>query len=570
LANADITTAEQDTDPAGHAGALDLILTQAGLSPLQRFVPGLAGVRFASHLARRPGTVGRRARSLAGELARVATGASQVAPAKRDRRFTDEAWSGNPFLRRLVQAYLATGETVGTLIDDAELDWEDEERVGLVVDNLVQALAPSNNPFLNPAAWKTAIDTGGASLVRGARHLVDDMSTAPRIPSSVPPGAFEVGRDLAVTPGAVVFRTDVFELIQYAPQTTQVERTPLLIVPPTINKYYIADLAPGRSYVEYLVQQGQQVLIMSWRNPDARHQAWDLDTYGEAVLAALDATQRITHHDRAHLMGVCAGGIITSMVMAHLAAEGTLEDQVASLSFAVTLLDQEHAGTTGAMVDEQVAAVAVAASQARGYLDGRKLAEVFAWLRPNDLIWNYWVNNYLQGKTPPKFDILHWNGDSTRMAAGLHRDFMEIALQNQLTVPGDASMLGTPVDLRKVTVDNYVTAGIADHICPWESCYQTSQLLGGDTRFVLSTSGHIASIVNPPTNEKARFQINDETPPDAEAWLADAATQQGSWWPDHVAWLRARGDGDKRKPNRLGAAGFDELDPAPGTYVLDS
>ncbi|MEX1178786.1 MAG: alpha/beta fold hydrolase [Nitriliruptor sp.] len=565
-----VTTTDHETDPAGSAGALDLVLTQAGLSPLQRFVPGLSGVRFAARLAGQPRTVARRGASLALELGRIAAGVSTLSPSRRDRRFRDDAWSGNPTLRRLVQAYLATGETLETLLADADLDWEDEERVGLVLDNLIQALAPSNNPFLNPSAWKTAIDTGGASFVRGVRHLVDDMATSPRIPSSVPPGAFEVGRDLAVTPGAVILRTDVFELIQYTPQTPQVQRTPLLIVPPTINKYYIADLAPGRSFVEYLVQQGHQVLIMSWRNPDARHAAWDLDTYGEAVLTALDATKRITHHDRVHLLGVCAGGIITAMVLAHLAAEGSLDEQVATANFAVTLLDQEHAGTTGAMVDEQVAAVAVAASQARGYLDGRKLAEVFAWLRPNDLIWNYWVNNYLQGKTPPKFDILHWNGDSTRMTAGLHRDFMDIALQNQLTVPGTACVLGTPVDLRTVTLDSYVTAGIADHICPWESCYQTTQLLGGRTRFVLSTSGHIASIVNPPGNPKAQFQVSEHNPEDPGAWVEQASTQQGSWWPDFVAWLEARGDGTKRKPNRLGAAGFDELDPAPGTYVLDS
>lgn len=564
------TPTDDVTDAAGHAGALDLLLTDAALGPLQRFVPGMSGVRFAGRLARQPRTVGRRARSLSVELAKVVAGLSVVTPSSRDRRFTDDAWSGNPVLRRIVQAYLATGQTIETLVADAGLDWEDDERVGLVADNLVQAMAPSNNPFLNPEAWKTAIDTGGASLVRGARHLVDDLSAPPRIPSSVPPGAFEVGRNLAMTPGAVVLRTDVFELIQYAPQTPQVQRTPLLIIPPTINKFYIADLAPGRSFIEYLVQQGEQVLVMSWRNPDARHQAWDLDTYGQAVLTALDATRRICHHDKVHTLGVCAGGIITSMVLAHLAAEGRLEDEIASASFAVTLLDQEHAGATGAMVDEQMAAVAVSMSQTRGYLDGRKLAEVFAWLRPNDLIWNYWVNNYLKGKTPPKFDILHWNGDSTRMTAGLHRDFMELALANSLVTPEAATMLGTPVDLQEVSVDSYVTAGIADHICPWESCYSTSQLLGGPTRFVLSTSGHIASIVNPPGNAKARYQIADDTPADPGEWLASAATEQGSWWPDHVAWLDAHGDGTKRKPNRLGAAGFDELDPAPGTYVLDS
>ena len=321
----------------------------------------------------------------------------------------------------------------------------------------------------------------------------------------VEPGAFEVGRDLAVTPGSVVFRTEMLELIQYAPVTEEVLEYPVLIVPPMINKYYITDLAPGRSMTEYLVGQGHQVFAISWRNPDARHRDWDLDSYGGAVVRRLDAALAVSRADKASICALCSGGIVSSMVAAHLSEIGQL-DRLASLCLGVTVLDQERAGTAGAMIDETTAAAAVAASSARGYLDGRALAEVFAWLRPDDLIWNYWVNNYLQGRTPPPFDILYWNADTTRLPAALHRDFIRLALGNALTKPGAATMLGSPVDLEKVDTDTYVIAGIADHLCPWQSCYRTTQLLGGPITFVLSTSGHIASMVNPPGNPKATFQ----------------------------------------------------------------
>src|SRR6266508_1445159 len=256
------------------------------------------------------------------------------------------------------------------------------------------------------------------------------------------------------------------------------------------------------------------------------------------------------------------------MVLAHLAAGGQ-QDQVAGFGLAVTVLDQARAGMAAAALDEATARAAVAASAARGYLDGRSLAEVFAWLRPGDLIWNYWVNNYLQGRTPPPFDILYWNADTTRMPASLHRDFVRLAVDNALARPGAATMLGSPVDLAKLDVDAYVVAGVADHLCPWQSCYRSTQLLGGRSRFVLSTSGHIASMVNPPGNEKSSFRTAADNPSDPAGWLDQATTQRGSWWPAYVRWLEQRGGGEKTPPRRLGAAAFRPMDPAPGTYVLD-
>jgi len=555
-------------EAADAAAALDLLLAVAALGPLRRFLPGGAGIRFAGGLARRPHRLARQATSLAGELARVGRGSSTVAPSAGDRRFTDPAWTSNPLLRRLVQAYLAAGQTAERLLADADLEWRDAERIRFVVDNLVQALAPSNNPVSSPVFWKAVIDSGGGNVIRGARHLAADLATPPRVPSMVAADAFEVGADLAVTPGAVVLRTPMFELLQYQPQTPKVRRVPLLIVPPTINKYYILDLAPGRSLVEYLVRSGQQVFVISWRNPDARHRHWGADAYGQAIVQAQEATQRICRADRSLLLGLCSGGILASMVLAHLAATGQ-QDRLAGFSLAVAVLDQARAGIASAALDEGTAQAAVAASAARGFLDGRALAEVFAWLRPGDLIWSYWVNNYLQGHKPPPFDILYWNADTTRMTAGLHRDFVRLAVDNALTRPGAASMLGSPVDLAKLDVDAYVVAGIADHLCPWQSCYRSTQLLGGRSRFVLSSSGHIASMVNPPGNQKATFRTAPDNPPDPAGWLGQATIERGSWWPDYVGWLEQRGGGEQARPRRLGAAGFRPMDPAPGIYVLD-
>ncbi|MGO8960422.1 MAG: PHA/PHB synthase family protein [Streptosporangiaceae bacterium] len=557
-------------DAAGEfAGALDLLLTDGALGVLRRFRPDGSVARLAASLAARPELLAGHAASAGAELARIIRGSSQVAPDRRDRRFADPAWSQNPLLRRTVQAYLTLARAATDTLAGAELDWRDDERLRFVLTNLIAAAAPSNNPLLNPAGLKAALDTGGVSVVRGIRALIQDMSAPPRVPAMVEQDAFTVGKDLALTEGSVVFRTEMLELIQYRPTTEQVHEYPLLIVPPMINKYYITDLAPGRSMIEYLVGQGHQVFAISWRNPDARHSEWDLDSYGNAVVAALDAALTVSKAAKGSICALCSGGIVSSMVASHLGQAGQL-GRLASLCLGVTVLDQAKAGTAGAMIDETAAKAAIAVSQARGYLDGRTLAEVFAWLRPDDLIWNYWVNNYLQGKPPPPFDILYWNADTTRLPAALHRDFIRLALDNALTKPGAATMLGTPVDLSKVDADTYVVAGLADHLCPWQSCYRSTQLLGGEATFVLSTSGHIASMVNPPTNPKSSFQTapgQAGNPADPRAWLAAAESNSGSWWPHYSSWLAARSGPDRKAPARPGRKGFPVLADAPGTYV---
>jgi polyhydroxyalkanoate synthase len=566
---ANVSSTSPDLDSAADAAApLDALLIDAARGSVRRFLPDASTARFAARLARQPRTTGRRLAELGGALGRVVVGASTVAPSRRDRRFTDPGWSENPILKRLVQGYLASGETLQSLVTDAGLDWRDEERVRFFLDNLVEAAAPSNVPLVNPASAKAVIDTAGGSLLRGGAAFVRDMTRSPRIPAMVDGSGFEVGRNIAATPGAVVLRTEVFELIQYRPTTETVREVPVLIVPPTINRFYVLDLAPGRSLIEYLVGSGQQVFVMSWRNPLPEHKDWGLDTYVRASVEALDAVARISENHRALLVGMCSGGIIASLTAGYLAGTGTL-DRLAGFALAVTVLDNTRAGTAAALLNRRLAAAAVAASRRRGYLDGRALAEVFAWLRPGDLIWNYWVNNYLLGRKPAAFDVLFWNSDTVRMPAQLHADFIDFSLDNRIGEPGGTSALGVPVDLTAVDVDNYVVAGIADHLTPWQSCHRSTQLLGGNSRFVLSTSGHIAAMVNPPGNAKRSFLTNKADPPDPDEWLAGAESHQDSWWPDFVSWLIEHAPSTKPAPDHLGGGGLTPLVEAPGTYVFD-
>jgi len=550
---------------------LDLLLTQASHGAIRRFVPVRAGVSFLGALARRPERVAARLADLASEWAKIAVGASEVAPASHDRRFADPAWNQNPMLRRLVQAYLAAATTAEGLAQDVPMGWRQAEQVKFAVGNLVEALSPSNNPLTSPVAWKALIDTGGGNVIGGVRNLVDDLARPPRVPSMVDKSAFKVGTDLAVTDGSVVHRSPVFELIQYKPTTEQVRSVPLMIIPPTINKFYVLDLAPGRSLIEYLVGQGQQVFVVSWRNPDARHSKWGFDEYAEAIREAFNVVDEISGVSSVHTVAACSGGLLAVITAARRAVEssGQSMERLASLSLLVTMIDQSEGGTTGALVDAHTAASAVAKSRRRGYLDGNQLAEVFAWLRPGDLIWNYWVNNYLQGKKPPKFDILYWNSDTTRMTAKLHRDFIDVALGNKLARPGALSVLGTEIDLGKIVCDSYVVAGSADHICPWANCYRSSQLLGGNVRFVLSTSGHIAALVNPPTNQKSSYQVSDDNKLPADEWRASAETVPGSWWPDYAAWLAERSADFRPAPAALGSVLHPVIGEAPGSYVLD-
>jgi polyhydroxyalkanoate synthase len=522
----------------------------------------------AAGLARRPRRVAARAGGLAAELTRTAAGRSQREPIKADRRFADPAWQGNWLLRRVLQGYLAVGDTVDGLISDAQVDWRAERRARLAAGNVLDALAPSNFAWSNPTVLKEIVDTGGGNLVRGARRFVRDVNTPSRLPATVDTSKFEVGVNLAVSPGSVVLRTDVFELIHYKPTTDQVRETPLLFVPPTINKFYVLDLSPGRSMIEHYVAQGQQVFAISWRNPDQEQGHFDLDTYAQAVVEAADAVAAITAQSQVHLAAACSGGIITAGLLGHLAAVGRL-GAVASLTLMVCALDNDTEGTMSALASRDVAAAAIAESARKGYLDGQTLAGVFTWLRPNDLIWNYVVNNYLLGKAPPAFDVLYWNQDTVRLAAGLHRDFIHLGLDNSFAHPGALEVLGDPVDLGAVDLDTYFIAGASDHIVPWESAYRGAQLFGGERRFVLSRSGHIQALVNPPgPDSRSSFRVADELPETPEEFVAGAPQLPGSWWGDWDAWLAKRSGGLKPAPKTLGNRDYKAQAKAPGTYVL--
>jgi polyhydroxyalkanoate synthase len=537
----------------------------------ERFIPGRAGLAFGAKLARRPDRIVKRVGGLSAELARVAAGRGQAAPARGDRRFGDAAWDESPVYSRLLRGYLAAGATLDGLLADARLGEQDQRRVRFALQNVHDALAPTNYLLTNPAALRATVDERGANLVRGARNLARDMASSPRLPASVDAERFEVGVDIAATPGSVVLRTELFELIRYAPQTETVREEPLLIVPPMVNKYYLVDLAPERSMVEFLVRRGQQVFTLSWRNPEAEHRHWGLDTYADGALEAIAAVRMLSGAGRVHLAGNCSGGALVSMLAARAAALGR-EEEIGSITTGVSVLDSHRAGTASAFMGPEIAKLAVAGVERKGYLDGAALQTFFAWLRPNDLIWGYVANNYLLGRTPPAFDILFWNADTTRMSAGLLRDLADMAVSNALTQPSGMDLLGTPVDLGRVTRDAYVVAGVADHITPWENCYATTQLLGGDTRFVLSSAGHVAALVNPPANPKARYRTapGGANPASPHEWAEAAEQRTGSWWEDWARWLGERSGGERRAPKRLGKGRFRVLGPAPGRYVLAS
>jgi polyhydroxyalkanoate synthase subunit PhaC len=567
-ATADITNSRiRRTSEAARSG-LDVMLGEAATGGPPRFVAPGSAVKVGFGLARHPDRVAARASGLTAELRRAVTGQSELAPARGDRRFADPAWEGNWFFRRLLQSYLALGETVDGLISDSDVDWRAQRRARLAAGNVIDALAPTNFPWSNPEALKEAINTGGGNFVRGTRRLVSDLSKPPRLPATVDTSKFEVGRNLAVTPGSVVLRTEVFELIQYKPSTPQVREVPLLFIPPTINKYYILDISPGRSMIEHHVAQGQQVFTISWRNPEQAQGHFDLDTYADAVAEAGQAIASITGQPSINLAAACSGGIITAGLVGHLAASGKL-GEASSLTLMVCALDNDTEGTMSALASRDVAAAAVAESARKGYLDGQALAGVFTWLRPNDLVWNYVVNNYLLGKDPPAFDILYWNQDTVRLAAGLHRDFIQIGLDNAFVHPDALEVLGDPVDLGQVDLDTYFVAGLTDHIVPWESAYKGARLFGGRRRFVLSKSGHIQALVNPPNpDSRSSYQMADDLPEEPETFFAQSPKLPGSWWPDWDAWLVERSGELKHAPKTLGNSAHKPRGKAPGTYVL--
>lgn len=518
----------------------------------------------AVRTAVRPWAVARESVVFGAELAKIAVGASDIEPDKRDWRFRDDAWSHNAFYRRLSQSYLALCRGAERVVND-DADWRTRERAKFAVEVATTALAPTNTLLGNPAALKKAFDTSGGSLLRGARNFVSDMRHNGGMPSMVDATPFRKGENTAATPGAVVFRNEVMELLQYAPQRDQVYAIPTLLIAPQINKYYFTDLAPGRSLVEYAVQQGQQMFVVSWRNPQSEQGKWDLDTYITALLEAMDAINSITGRRKINMIGFCAGGITMSALLSYMAA--TNDNRVNAISYAVTLLDWSTPSMVGMLHSKPLINQARRGSRRKGIISGRDLGKLFAWFRPNELVWNYWVNNYLMGEDPPSFDILAWNDDTTNLPASLHAQFLDIFVDNALRTPGEVEVLGTPVDLASITADAFVVGAVNDHLTPWKGCYATTQLLGGDSTFVLSNAGHIAALVNPPDNPKATYQVGPSPGPDPADWLEQTEMKKGSWWQYWAEWMGERSGDTVDAPTALGNKRFPPLAPAPGTYI---
>jgi len=534
-------------------------------------IPSLRGLTSGVlKILAQPAPVVREATRLSREQLSIARGRSALAPSPKDKRFSDPAWSLNPGYRRLCQTYLNVGGSLARLVDDYEAggaDWHDTERARFAVQAMTSLLAPTNTLLGNPAAVKRAFDTGGRSVARGLGHLLHDLRHNGGMPSQTDRTVFTVGKDLALTRGAVVHRDEVAEIIEYAPSTPTVRQRPLLIVPPPIGRFYFLDLRPGRSFVEYAVSRGLHVFLLSWRNPTREQAGWGLETYARRILDALHVVKEISDSPDVNTLGFCAGGILQTTVLSHLAQ--TRDDSVHSAGYAVTLLDFDSRAPIGAFSSPRLLELARRESRRSGVITARSMRTVFSWMRPDDLVFNYWVNQWLMGEDPPVFDILAWNADGTNLPARLHRQFLGIFRDNTLVQPGALEVLGTPVDLSSIRVPTFVTGAVNDHLTPWNGCYRTTSALSGPSTFVLSNAGHIASLVNPPGNPKATYFIGPEPGPDPEVWRQAAEQRTGSWWEAWAEWLLPRSGDERPAGAALGDAAYPPLEPAPGSYVMD-
>ncbi|MFK7751553.1 MAG: alpha/beta fold hydrolase [Sedimentitalea sp.] len=529
-----------------------------------------AGTNLMRAMAAQPQAIMDHWMSFAKDTTAILSQSSEIKPEPKDRRFADSAWQNNMFSKGLMQAYLSWSDNVTQMVEELDLPDKDAARARLVSSIFIDAMAPSNNFFANPTAMKTLFETGGKSAVNGLKNMMKDMTENGGLPSSVDTSKFKVGENLAITPGQVVFRNDVIEVVHYTSNTDKVYRRPLFVVPPQINKYYSIDMSPGKSMIEFLLANGIQPYCVSWRNPTAEHRDWDMTTYIEALDEACDATRAISGSDSVNIMGSCSGGITLSTYAGWLAAKGEAK-KINQVILAVCVLDTMASTDSdmAALVTPDTVKAAKLASQSRGVLDGQDMAKMFAWMRPNDLIWNYWVNNYLLGNAPPAFDVLYWNADTTRLPAGLHGDFLDLIYTNPFLNPGAMTVGGHEIDMTKVDYPTYVIAGTTDHITPWKAVYATARLYGEDTTFILSNSGHLQSLLNPPGNPKAWYMKAPAKAGDPEAWAEGAEKKEGSWWIDWADMLQKQSGNEIKSPKAHGNKDFPPLGPAPGTYVFE-
>ena len=491
-----------------------------------------------------------------------------VATPAGDQRFTSSRWHELPYFSLLRQCYLLASAYVTELTALARLPEPEQRRLAFMTRQYLDAIAPTNFAATNPEVLERALATEGMSVAQGIANLAGDVERG-RI-SMTDESAFAVGRNLAMTPGDVVYRNELIELIQYRPTTEQVHRRPLVIVPPCINKYYVLDLQPANSFVRWAVGRGHTVFIISWRNvpPELGHLTWD-DYLEQGALMALRVAKEIANSPTVNVLGFCVGGTMLASALAVLAARR--DRSVESATFLTTMLDFSDPGDIGVYVSRELLAAREPALMSGERVHGSELAGAFASLRANDLIWNYVVRNYLKGETPPAFDLLYWNGDSANLPGPMYVYYLRnLYLDNRLIEPGALTMAGERIDLSAVTMPTYVFATHDDHIVPWRSAYRTTALLGGDVRFVLGASGHIAGVINPPDKNRRNYWTNELVTDDADDWLARADHHPGSWWPDWADWLGAHGGAKEPAPREAGSASFPVLEPAPGPYVRET
>ena len=565
----DTNAAASTEDILAYSGAgagLEAVMANAASAGIGGVLPLPELTRFAWSLARHPKPVASRIGRLATQLVGIGRGKPAEAPGRLDSRFRDRAWADNSLLNGVALSYLACCETVEGALDDADVDWRTRERLRLFIDNVLAAAAPTNNPLTNPAFWKELIDTGGRSLRAGVDNLVTDLRLPTKLPSSVDQSAYRIGETIAATTGKVVRRNRIYELIQYQPRADEIDEVPVLLVSSPVNKYYLVDLEPEQSVIRAELDRGRSVFVASWVNPDASHADIGFDDYVSSTVEMLETVSDISGSTTSHLLGLCGGGVLAFLTAAYLAAIGQ-QHILATLTIAIAVLDYDRGPSGMAYLDQKQVDRAVRRAIKHGYFDARESAWSFALIRPIEGIWANAVHNYLLGKPPPAVGLLYWAADQTNLATRFGAQMMEAALENTLTRPGGVSISGVPIDGGQITVDTYVLAASTDHISPWQNCYQTVSMVGGDVTFVLAHGGHAIAIARAPGSARASHRTGDVSGTDPQRWLSDSVDNQGSWWDHWNAWIERHTPGKRPAPTRLGSDTYPPVGDAPGEYV---
>ncbi|APG62420.1 class II poly(R)-hydroxyalkanoic acid synthase [Sphingorhabdus lutea] len=507
--------------------------------------------------------------SFSEDVVQIMTGSSDLAPDRKDKRFMDPAWQFNPFFKAGAQYYLAIQKGVKGWIEDLEMDALERDRANFISQMVIDALAPTNSLIGNPTAQKRLVDSGGLSLIKGLRNAYDDMVNNKMMVSQVNKKPFKLGENIATAKGNVVYRDDIMELVQYAPTTDKVYAVPQLTIPPQINKMYINDLSPEKSVVKWQTDHGIQPFVISWKNPTEEQGVWNMTDYVNATIKALDVIQEITGSKTVNVSGACSGGQTMSVMLSKLAAMG--DKRIGCVTMMVCVLEPKKGDTeASSLISDHGVELARQRAAKKGIVSGDSMARGFAWLRPNDLIWNYVINNYLLGDDPPAFDILFWNADATNLSGSLLSDFLDLFVANAYAEPATFEIADHVLDLTKVDCDMFILGGSTDHITPWQACYRSTQLFGGkNIEFVLSQAGHMQAILNPPGNPKAKYfkHSKNQTPANVEAWMKGTEEVAGSWWPYWMEWLTARAGKQIAAPKICGSKQYPAMESAPGLYV---